>query len=715
MAVSGRSQTRRRAAGGLATLLALLLVANPAQAQDRAWELVGGTEPGFEPLQVRAWSSDGDRVAYASLGPMPGAVSGEVLAHSAARRTEAGWTQMPIGQPFTVHEAQLLETAALAVDQSISSWLWGSAVPLLPGGPEGETGIYRRTADATLTLVGSIGMAGILEGLSAASADIEHIGLNSSAALLPADTGRTAGRGFYEIAGPNLRFAGVDSAGEPLSPCGSALGDGAFQLPANSISRDGSRIFIASPDPNTSACGSDRVYLREAPATTEISVSHCSRPDCGPAADVRFAGASADGSNAYLTTTGQLTDDDLDDGLDLYRYTAADGALVRLSAGPPSTAANLIAPVRPADNGDRVYFVATGRLIPGEGTAGGRNLYLRHGGETHFIATLAGNESLAAATTSADGGVLLFVTTAKLAPGDLDAQRDVYRYEATTETLTRISAGTAGEGNGPVAAAIAGSTEIGPLAGHRALALSADGFRAFLQTTEALAPEDINESLDVYEWAGGSLTLLTSGTGDADNDLAFNGLSADGRSAFVLTRQSLLPDDSDGGERDLYAARLGGGFPQPPPAPTPCEGDSCQGPLPPPSRLSRPNPPSASPPHRDAPAAAKRQRGFAVRAPGRAARRRLARSGRARLLVRVPAPGRIKMRGTADLHGRPQVVARAAAVAWRAGRVGVTVRLSRAARRLLRRPARRLRVRLVARYSRSQRRHTTVLSLRSSR
>ncbi len=51
--------------------------------------------------------------------------------------------------------------------------------------------------------------------------------------------------------------------------------------------------------------------------------------------------------------------------------------------------------------------------------------------------------------------------------------------------------------------------------------------------------------------------------------------SADGSDVFFTTEQRLTGSDTDGAV-DLYDARAGGGFPEPPPSPAPCAADSCR-------------------------------------------------------------------------------------------------------------------------------------------
>jgi len=710
----------------LALVLLVSLVLAPQAAGDpahgRAWELVTPQETlGVQLFSARGWSVDGDRVAYASLGPLPGAVAGELVATSVAVRGADGWQSQPVGQPFTATTAQAGGVLSLAASRDLSTWIWGSTSPLLPGAPSAPmAGLYRRAPDGALTLLGPIapgslfGAPGFFQApvLPAASDDAGHAGLNSTEPLLPADSGRVEGRAAYELDESGLQFAGVDDGGQPLSTCGSVVGNGASgaTVASHPMSRDGSRIFLTSPDPSASACADPtRVYVREGDTTTSISASQCTRPDCNPPADVNFMGALPDGSSAFLATTQQLTDDDVDSATDLYRADLPSGELTRLSAGAPGVSANVIAPIRAA--GDRVYFIATGALVAGKGTAGGRNLYLHDGSGIHFVSTLSKSGSLNGAAVSEDGSVLLFATTGKLLPGDLDIHNDVYRYDADEDALQQLSIGGQGQGNEALAATIPGPGEFGTFPGHEPNPLTPDGTRAFIETEEALVPEDTNEEHDVYEWWAGSIGLVSSGTG-SENGVAFSGASADGRNAFFTTREPLLPSDDDGGEIDLYAARIGGGFPETEP-PTACEGEECQGPLPS-AGAERAVPASSilAPPG-GGPSPGGEERRFSVWI-GRRDQRELAEKGRAPVFARVPSPGRVSLLGIAKVGGRRTVVTRETVVARQAGRIALRLQLSPAARHALRREGV-LRLQLIVRHSEIPRPRTLSLTLKATR
>ena len=182
-----------------------------------------------------------------------------------------------------------------------------------------------------------------------------------------------------------------------------------------------------------------------------------------------------------------------------------------------------------------------------------------------------------------------------------EPDREVYLYDAPAHKLRCVSCNPSGAapqgrltngGNIPTAAQIPGwATSM-----HPGGALSTDGHRLFFESFESLVPRDTDGVADVYEWeaassrsqclegiggelyeAGseGCLSLISSGRSSSDSQLL--DASADGRDVFILTRAALLPQDPDG-LRDVYDARVEGGFPPPPAPAAPCEGEACQSP-----------------------------------------------------------------------------------------------------------------------------------------
>ena len=120
--------------------------------------------------------------------------------------------------------------------------------------------------------------------------------------------------------------------------------------------------------------------------------------------------------------------------------------------------------------------------------------------------------------------------------------------------------------------------------------LANDG-RVFFNSTDALAPRDLDEKEDAYEWeqqgfatkfgtncqtAGGCLGLISTGISPFNSSLL--GVSSDGTDAYFFTRDTLVPQDENGKLVKIYDARAGGGFPYEPPPP-PCKAsDECHGP-----------------------------------------------------------------------------------------------------------------------------------------
>ena len=453
----------------------------------------------------------------------------------------------------------------------MASWLWSSTRPLLAGAPSAPNlGLYRRGPDAAFSLLGDVGDSGAF-GFGGASGDTRHAVFQTTAHLLPADAGRTSGEDAYEFAGSELRLVGVDSAGAPISPCGSRIGNGnpGDSLLQHPLSRDGRRVFFSAPA--SPECGLPvDVYMREDGQTTRISASRCQRPDCSAPQDVTFAGATPDGADAFLIASSQLTDDDVDTGADLYRYEVASDTLTRVSAGASGTDAGVIGPlVSTADDGTRVYFLASGALIPGAGEQSRSNLYLSDHGDLRFIA-VGDDFNFSNSAISRDGAALAFATGTPLLPGDADASVDIYRYEAASGELILVSHGPGDRGDGAFDASF-GEAPFPALDGDPMRTMSADGQHVFFVTSEALVPEDVNETPDVYESAGGAVGLVSSGAGD--DTVRFAGASADGRSVFFSTDETLIAADSNGGDQDLYVARLDGGFPPLPTVAPPCEGD----------------------------------------------------------------------------------------------------------------------------------------------
>lgn len=373
-------------------------------------------------------------------------------------------------------------------------------------------------------------------------------------------------------------------------------------------------------------------------------------PEAGGRASADFAGASEDGSKVFFTTTARLSGEDTDDGNDLYMAEIgcpsgrACGVserqvnrLVAVSHDPNGGEGDVQGVVRVAPNGERVYFVAQGDLLSSsvraglerEGrpvpTVGADNLYVYDSvsGETKFIADLCSGSASSGAiedrhcpvpssvagdstslelelwlnindggsfvqTAGAGGRYLVFTSFGQLTGDDTDMAQDVYRYDALTGQLERVSVGEDGfdsnGNNSEFNAHIMPGHFGGSVLDQHEMndrAVSENGSRIVFVTADPLSRGATNGLVNAYEWhespgGGGSVSLISGGNGpEPVEDVV---MSASGEDVYFVAAEGLVLGDTDG-ETDVYDARLGAGFPSPAAVEEPCSGDACQGPL----------------------------------------------------------------------------------------------------------------------------------------
>jgi hypothetical protein len=392
----------------------------------------------------------------------------------------------------------------------------------------------------------------------------------------------------------------------------------------NALSADGSRAYWTDSGLGVEhESGPGAIYLRLNPADPE-SANKDGKGNCVPEAGKActlpvsgtkttkasyFLGASEDGSKAlFKVTEGTLEGD-------LYEFK-----LGKSSGSSSLIAGEVIGVAAASEDLSRIYFVSEEALAVGA-SGGERNLYLDEGGTKTFIATLSQTDVLEnslsdtsfqpvrhAARTTPDGGVLAFISTASPTGYDNtdlereEADSEVYLYEAGSAGPVCVSCNPGGAR--PVGRRVsqgAGSDKIPTAAQlppattdlHVPRALSADGKRLFFNSFDSLLPRDTNGAEDVYEWesaqsreaceelgaetylpsAAGCLSLISSGKSPTDSE--FLDASASGDDVFFTTESSLLASDPD--LIDAYDARVGGGFPEPPPPPAECRGEACRG------------------------------------------------------------------------------------------------------------------------------------------
>lgn len=412
-------------------------------------------------------------------------------------------------------------------------------------------------------------------------------------------------------------------------------------------------------------------------------------------------------SEANATITGFAPCAASIDGCDLYRYDQGRPAgqrLTQVSAGETVAGHVEGAGARAEDvlgsspDGTRVYFVARGVLTGPNAdgaapVAGQRNVYVHElsgdhpSGRIGFVATLHAADNIYQSAAlprggpTPDGRYLLFRSAAALVAGDADASADVYRYDDEAQALECLSCAQDGAfgvnipfiGNGDFRRAL-------PEAEQRVRSASADVSTVSFVTAEPMLPADQNTAADVYLWKDGALALVSGGTGayGVSDDQFSSGVSPDGKSVFFTTVAALAPEDTNG-QLDLYAARIGGGFPARTARQVACVGDECHGPDAGVSAPVRPETSSSA----GANVASGERRTLQIAGLSAKARRRAARSGRLALSIRTNRAGVLRVLARARIGKRTRRVAGRSVEVREAGVTRVGLRLSRPARRRL--------------------------------
>jgi hypothetical protein len=591
---------------------------------------IGGTVPneGLPEGGVVQAAADGNSITYLSLLAFPGLSGGQPLGAPLASqylstRYASEWTTEDLA---TAMNSKTYPAAgfgapyrAFSTDLARSLMLGGGYrpienKPLTPDAPPRYMNYYLRDRDTTTlrALLTSTPFEGPEEfrlELLGVNPDLTHAVFETIAALSPGATRQSEGN-LYEWADGQFQPINVSpeatNSGE-TSGGGAELGSRFNE--SHTISDDGMRVFWSQP-------ATRRLFVREGIGTnhaTTVQIDE-SRGGVDEGGRGEFATASVDGSEAFFTDSRRLTPDatagDDPNHQDLYMFDVDSHRLSDLTIDNTDLGgAAVLGVLGASDDGSYVYFVAEGGL-PNTGAIAGRdNLYMWHEGAVRFLAALVAKDSVGAnreptfahdwvksgglrtARVSADGRYVLFMSAASLTgydnrdmihPEVLD--EEVFLYDAVANNFTCVSCSPSG--GSPVGpSGFPGGTpwRIAPEIGtYEPRVLSEDGSRVFFDSKDTLVPQDTNGAQDVYEWErggtngcqlqGGCVYLLSGATSTSDS--SFVDASLNGNDAFFITREELVPQDTDQ-LRDLYDARVGGGLPAPPVPLPACEGEGC--------------------------------------------------------------------------------------------------------------------------------------------
>jgi hypothetical protein len=463
-----------------------------------------------------------------TLGPPPGVQSAEVSPAGVCRRqwlkSRARKTYRRRLVPSGALILALSALAVLAVPATASALDWNTELVSAPTGTEAEL-----PSGSPTNLSGE-----------QMSADGKRVVFETWEQLVPADTNPDLD--VYE------RSDGVTKLISAPAPGAPAAGG------ANAILA-GDQIYFesaASLVPEDTDGGLTDVY-----ASANGAVSLVSAPSAGATGSdeiVGLVGASADGSTAYMTSTGHLTGDD-DEGSDLFENSNGTTRLVSVPAAGASAGSQSVQFDGASSDGERVFFEtrdsltsedADGPCSPSGGRPSCLDIYERRDGETHLVSAPESATPLSAnGDVHFDGisedGTHVFFDSPSLVPGE---PAGIYeRFGGHTQLVSAPAAGGSGSGDGTVFGASSG-----------------DGQKIFFTTRDALAPEDTDGGFeDVYERSNGVTTLLSVPGPGADPEPTFaffDGASRDGLHVFFESTARYSTDDPND-INDIYE-RVGG-------------------------------------------------------------------------------------------------------------------------------------------------------------
>ncbi|HEY2283802.1 MAG TPA: hypothetical protein VGH60_09675 [Solirubrobacteraceae bacterium] len=583
-------------------------------------------------------------------------------------RTPSGWLTVPLAPPISAGSSVLTYDAETRDVWYSSSSMPSEFEDLWARDPEGSVREIGRIAEAKGPQIGNIGPEFFASTSDVSRVVFQAPGLWPS---LEAGAAAEVWTYPSTLAGRPEPVAVTGGAGsiDLISACGATLGGGnEVHSVYNSLTADGAAIFF-SAERCSKGTGSNAtapvpavtVYERVKGNSTVLVSGSGSAAECDPACqesppgDASFQGASVDGTDAFFTDTRKLTNDASEDphqgdsahhdctatspgtsGCNLYEFVCpahcvneGERRLIDVSAGDTSGLGPQVqGVVAIPPGGSDVYFVARGVLTGasstgGEPVAGLDNLYVYKAGENGsrghvtFVAALPSSDEdlwhkqngIGIANVTPDGRYLVFTShrglTSDVSRHEGPAQ--VYRYDAQTETLVRVSVGASGfNDNGNASAADARIVNAlqsfgnGAGPGSSNPTVSENGDLVFFESPTGLTPGALNDvavvgnpavlAENVYEWEAyetkpsanapacgnpaGCVSLISDGkdrsegTDQHENASAVELLGTDesGRNVFFWSADPISRRDTDS-QVDLYDARVDGGLPEPEPEP----------------------------------------------------------------------------------------------------------------------------------------------------
>jgi hypothetical protein len=565
-------------------------------------------------------------LVYTNENGFPDATSGaDVLYHGT--RSAGGWSSTQLSPPMTTRSETKGDNSFSALmfglSANLSCGVLGGNQPLTDDASTalvrevGGGNLYRRNVDGSYTAITKLTPENPDAGDGRITEEYVLIGVSDDCGKVifgspyrypgvPAIAGE---RRLYEWDEGTLRSLSYvpGPSGETLVvPTIGLAGNDAVDT-TNLVSSDGSRVFFTAPrqtSPNPAEVGKNGLFVREdGTSTRDLSLSETSTPNKG----ATYQWASEDGSRVFFTANAGLTVESSPEGTDLYEYDLKSDTLTDLSVDHDAGGAEVAGFIGGSDDGSHVYFVARGQLAPGSGKTFAQNqsdgtysIYGAEGGVVSYTGTVQNlrvvvleQQGSRSSRVSPDGRYLLFESTANVTGYESGGAPEAYLYDAeapSSEATVCVSCRQDGrESVEPTANhPLARGGESNPLYSPRSLVVRDGKPQVFFESFDKLAVGGVEGEGNVYEWSHGQLFHIATeppGIGGpetqnaSEQNVNFFDASADSTDLYFATPASLNWEDRDG-RYSVYDARIGGGFSEPPPPPTPCDPNSegsCQG------------------------------------------------------------------------------------------------------------------------------------------
>lgn len=363
----------------------------------------------------------------------------------------------------------------------------------------------------------------------------------------------------------------------------------AFPVTWKGASLDASRVAFETSEPLLGdGDGNLDVFVSDGGALADVSGGSESLP-------ARYRGMSANGSRVWFVTEEALDEVQVLVDQDVYEWSG--GVVSQISTGPGDEGFQDADWAGASPDGSRVYFVTTEILcpfleaeFPFDAFLDGVAIYERFG-DTVTCLDHSGDRTLFGSflDVSDAGGRMLFSTFVDLDGSELANGGHLFSTvsEGVLDRVSVDAAGTpfegfvqvvhvsadgervtfetaldgAGDGDGRVDVFQNGpagtsrlSFELTPTDFYDAnfVAATPDGRRVVFETREQLLFEDTDDSVDVYAWDDGALSLVSIGPigGQGAFDATGVAMSEDGRNVVFASNETLRSDDPAG--RDLF-------------------------------------------------------------------------------------------------------------------------------------------------------------------